>query len=404
MAFYPNIALTLPDPSVSIGPAWAATVNAAFSAIDSHDHTGTKGLPIPAAALNVNGDVTWQGNRLTGLYLSRFNSQSVLPSGLTDRNQLIVKSGELYFQDGSGNNVQLTSGGAIGGSVGQILGLAGTTAAVTYSNITKTFVFTQDTNKSANLDVGSINIREPGVVSPKAVTIQSVTSLGSDITLTLPSATGTLATLAGTEVFTNKDIDGGTAANNRRLTLPKDSLTNLGSLTRKQATIFYASDKNKPYVDDGTNVRVIQTAEATQSIVIVDTANGLGSTNTKIRKFSNNPVATGTAITYATSGTAGGSFTINEAGLYFISYSDTFSSADRNFGLSLNSNQLTTNIDTITQADRLTIGGNSAANVAGCCTIIRRFAVNDVIRAHTDGQTDGASTQITKLTIIKIGD
>lgn len=221
--------------------------------------------------------------------------------------------------------------------------------------------------------------------------------------VTLPTS-GTLATLAGTEQLTNKDYEGGTAANTSRITIPKNTKTNLDGLTRKEGTILYGSDTDKPYIDDGTNLRIIRTNEATQSEVIADTAAGLGATDTKIRRFANNPVGTGTAITYADSANNGGTFTINEAGLYSISYSDTWSSGDRNFGISLNSNQLTTNVDTITQAHRLAIGGNSAANVAGNIAVTVRLAVNDVLRAHTDGQTDGASTQITKFRVIKISD
>jgi len=74
--------------------------------------------------------------------------------------------------------------------------------------------------------------------------------------LTLP-ASGTLATLAGTEVLTNKDIDGGTASNTSRTTLPKANKSVLDGLTRKQATLVYGSDTNKVYADDGSTLKEI---------------------------------------------------------------------------------------------------------------------------------------------------
>ena len=66
--------------------------------------------------------------------------------------------------------------------------------------------------------------------------------------VTLPES-GTLATLAGTEAITNKDIDGGTASNTSRWTIPKATKTTLDALTRKEATISYGTDTKKLYVD-----------------------------------------------------------------------------------------------------------------------------------------------------------
>jgi hypothetical protein len=58
------------------------------------------------------------------------------------------------------------------------------------------------------------------------------------------------------------------------------------------------------------------------SAVRMDTGNGFGSTNTVVRRFANNPDNLGTAITYTDSATLGASFTINEDGVYAISYTD----------------------------------------------------------------------------------
>ena len=63
-----------------------------------------------------------------------------------------------------------------------------------------------------------------------------------------------LTTIDLSQVITNKDIDGGTASNTSRLTVPKDTDTNINALARKEATLLYASDTNKLFIDNGTTL------------------------------------------------------------------------------------------------------------------------------------------------------
>lgn len=63
-----------------------------------------------------------------------------------------------------------------------------------------------------------------------------------------------IVTLDATQILTNKDFDGGTASDAKRITLPKDTKANLDSLTRKQGTIWFATDQNKAYVDNGSSL------------------------------------------------------------------------------------------------------------------------------------------------------
>lgn len=64
----------------------------------------------------------------------------------------------------------------------------------------------------------------------------------------------TLVTTDGVQALTLKDIDGGTASNTSRITLPKDTTANLTALTRKEGTLVYSTDDTAPYYDDGSNL------------------------------------------------------------------------------------------------------------------------------------------------------
>lgn len=62
----------------------------------------------------------------------------------------------------------------------------------------------------------------------------------------------TVAGLSEVQVFTNKDIDGGTASNTNRITLPKNTTANLDALTDKEGTIAYDTDLQSVVVNDGS--------------------------------------------------------------------------------------------------------------------------------------------------------
>lgn len=71
-------------------------------------------------------------------------------------------------------------------------------------------------------------------------------------TATAPNGTYTIVGRATTDTLTNKDIDGGTASNSNRVTLPKASTSTLNGLTRKQGTIAYDTDRAKAVIDNGS--------------------------------------------------------------------------------------------------------------------------------------------------------
>jgi hypothetical protein len=87
----------------------------------------------------------------------------------------------------------------------------------------------------------------------------------------------------------------------------------------------------------------------------------------------------------------GDSITINETGQYMIVYTDQFN-VGAWIGLSKNSTQLTTSINSITAANVMAINitvGDSYGNVAAA---ILKLTASDVIRCHTTGAPSGGNT------------
>lgn len=140
----------------------------------------------------------------------------------------------------------------------------------------------------------------------------------------------------------------------------------------------------------------------TENYIYVHTGNGHGSTNNKIRRFANIAVETGSAVTRADSASSGASFAINENGIYTMTYGDSYSGGANNYGISVNSSQLTTAIQSITIADILTRKSSTAATNGIACKSMRPLLAGDVIRAHTDGLCNSAAGDTSYFTIRKV--
>lgn len=135
----------------------------------------------------------------------------------------------------------------------------------------------------------------------------------------------------------------------------------------------------------------------------LNTANGYGSTNNKIRRLTNIVDNIGGSFTYADSAANGGSFTINATGIYSGSYCDQFN-VSATIGISLNSNQLTTSITGITQSHILTAAVAPNANQPVQCSFSGVFmTAGDVVRLHTDGAASGSTTPACIFTMGRVG-
>lgn len=144
---------------------------------------------------------------------------------------------------------------------------------------------------------------------------------------------------------------------------------------------------------------------ALTSEIRLNTNGGFGSGNTAILYWSNVDVNNGTDITYTSSTTNGDSFKINTLGMYMFSYTLDVSAASNNFGFSLNSAQLSTDIQNITAGNRLKEVDISGAEQIYEVTWFGRLTPGDIIRCHTrTGLTVGGNNARTNFQAIKIGD
>lgn len=114
---------------------------------------------------------------------------------------------------------------------------------------------TIDNTNTITVEDSNLTIQDNLDNTKQAKLEASAITAGQTRTYTLPDANTTLVGVSVQQQLTNKDYDGGTASDNRRLTLPKNTKANLDLLTRKEATLVYASDEDKVYVDDGANLQ-----------------------------------------------------------------------------------------------------------------------------------------------------
>ena len=129
----------------------------------------------------------------------------------------------------------------------------------------------------------------------------------------------------------------------------------------------------------------------------LDTYAGYGSTDIKIMRFTNERVNIGNCFsenhsTGYNGNTEGLEITINKSGKYAFSYSCQASSGgSTNIGLSLNSSQLTTNINSINIQYRLCMTG-PATSALSSCSWEGYLNFGDIIRSHAQGSIPDSSS------------
>lgn len=196
--------------------AWGQLTNDAFARVDTHDHTPGNGVTIPVAGLNINDTLVMGSHAISEVEAVTFVNEGGAAG--TER-ALYSRSGELMFRDGSGNQVQLTSAGAInvassGGFAGDYVGVG---AEASFADSTDTYNFKQQDGggfrQYAKGAFGGLDLYErktyttPGVPTTR-VRLESPASLAASYTVTFPAAAPGSTSLvqvssAGTLTFSN---------------------------------------------------------------------------------------------------------------------------------------------------------------------------------------------------------
>jgi hypothetical protein len=96
--------------------------------------------------------------------------------------------------------------------------------------------------------------------------------------LTLPTS-GTVATIAGVQVISNKDYQGGVASNTNRMILPSASLATLNTLTNVEGGIAYATDTDALYTNDGVAWNAITGGGGSSTVTVTQASHGFTTSN-----------------------------------------------------------------------------------------------------------------------------
>lgn len=89
----------------------AEKINEALRIIDNHNHSPGKGKGVPYSALCADSDLNVNEYNINRINI--LNLIEILQPNITKNQSLYVLNKDLYFRDGFGNNIRITSGGQV---------------------------------------------------------------------------------------------------------------------------------------------------------------------------------------------------------------------------------------------------------------------------------------------------
>lgn len=192
----PNMNLPIPTPNQDPGPDWADNINTSLTLIDQHNHSSGSGVPVNPSGININALLSFNSFPAANLAYASFTPQG---TGVTTpvNYSLYVQptsgsaKGDLFYQDGSGETIQITLGGVVNATSS---GIASGSASASF--ISSVLVVTQSTGVGAPIDAASYILRYNGsypTPSGNAIVLAAPASLSGTYQMTLPAVTPSAA-------------------------------------------------------------------------------------------------------------------------------------------------------------------------------------------------------------------
>ena len=192
-----NMSLVLPTPGQRLGPTWASDLNTALTLVDEHDHTSGKGKTLGVSSFTIDADVNYNNSNalLNANYIS-FDETATPATDFPPASEPSIifsggANGELYYNDGAGNQVPITSGG--------VLNVPASAVA------SKSFAVNQTLVSVTPFDSTST----PALAETDGFNVYFLSYSTGAATITLPD----MSTISAGRMFTFKDINGNAATN-----------------------------------------------------------------------------------------------------------------------------------------------------------------------------------------------
>lgn len=171
-----NMNLPIPAAGVTPGPEWFTSIVQCLNIIDQHDHSFGKGVQINTGGISFLAALSMNNNPLTNASYVQFT-----PGSPVALDAVYVSGVDLFYNDGNGNAVRITSGGAVNATSSGI-----SSGTATASFVASVLVVNAATNTPANVQAASFLFGN-NVANSKYLTLSPPNAMAANYQLFLPS-------------------------------------------------------------------------------------------------------------------------------------------------------------------------------------------------------------------------